>query len=462
MRWRMAEQAERAAIFVSHANPESNAFARWLGAKLTGLGYEVWADVMRLHGGSDWARELENALRRRSVKMLLACTPLALEKQGVRNEIEIASQLAPQLKDSEFIIPLRLEAYEPPFRIAHLQYVDFAASWGDGLREVLELLTSARVPRRGGQSTEPWLPAQASGGTRLTATPENLTSNWLKVRRLPTYLNYCEGLGGVPLEQFQDRMCHGWSVVPFKSGVLTFAKPHQKRLDGSMPARLVNTVRTRTFLDAGWKDLGIEPWEARRLFSDLGNHALETFLATRGLTRYATATGRSVWWGAIGVVPLTKVRFDWPRQSGRRQIIGQSGKRKAHWHYAIGVELRTSPVHHVRVKGRLIFSENGLDAIGDVKRMHRLRRTFARSWRNARWRDMMIAFLWWLGEGRDELVVPVSYGQGLVLALPPVQFTCPVSVVHFGEEPLDEDDPDIDVGEWDDWEEGGAEGGGEN
>src|SRR4051794_34608644 len=98
----------RNAIFISHATPEDNNFVRWLGAKLTAMGYEVWADVMRFHGGIDWARELESALRHRARKVLVVCTPVGLEKQGVRNEIEIATDLARKLADNAFIIPLRL------------------------------------------------------------------------------------------------------------------------------------------------------------------------------------------------------------------------------------------------------------------------------------------------------------------------------------------------------------------
>ena len=120
---------ERTALFISHATPEDNHFVRWLGAKLTAMGYEVWADVMRLHGGVDWARELEGALRKRSAKVLLVCTPTGLEKQGVRNEVQIASDLARQLNDKAFIIPLRLEAYEAPFLVAQAQYIDFKAGW---------------------------------------------------------------------------------------------------------------------------------------------------------------------------------------------------------------------------------------------------------------------------------------------------------------------------------------------
>ena len=53
----------RQALFISHASPEDNAFTLWLGAKLAALGYEVFADVLRLKGGDDWERVLENAIQ---------------------------------------------------------------------------------------------------------------------------------------------------------------------------------------------------------------------------------------------------------------------------------------------------------------------------------------------------------------------------------------------------------------
>jgi len=203
--------------------------------------------------------------------------------------------------------------------------------------------------------------------------------------------------------------------------------------------------------------LEIAPYEARRRFSDLGNQAFESFLHGRGLTSYEGSGGRLAWWGNIRTVPRTQIRFDWRQQIGRRQIIGQSEKRGVHWHYAISAQIRTAPVRHLRLSARLIFSENGLDALGDVKRMHRLRRSFAKSWRNARWRDMLSAFLWWLGGGHSEIELPVSHRQQIVLALPTVSFTSQVGVLHAGEELPDEDDPDVDLEDWDEPEDGAAE-----
>jgi hypothetical protein len=187
---------ERTALFISHATPEDNHFVRWLGAKLTAMGYEVWADVMRLHGGVDWARELEGALRKRSAKVLLVCTPTGLEKQGVRNEVQIASDLARQLNDKAFIIPLRLEAYEAPFLVAQAQYIDFKAGWTRGLAELADLLRDLGLPRGAPGAMTSWLDSHALGADQLLDKPEPLVSNWLQVLRQPKRIRFCESVVG--------------------------------------------------------------------------------------------------------------------------------------------------------------------------------------------------------------------------------------------------------------------------
>jgi hypothetical protein len=72
----------RPALFISHASPEDNAFTLWLGAKLTALGYEVFADILRLKGGDDWERILEAAIREGS--QVLACRYAAWRSEAGR------------------------------------------------------------------------------------------------------------------------------------------------------------------------------------------------------------------------------------------------------------------------------------------------------------------------------------------------------------------------------------------
>lgn len=71
----------RQGVFLSHATPGDNAFTLWLGGKLAALGYDVWADIFRLKGGDDWERILEDAIRNKAAKVLVAANPVSVVKE---------------------------------------------------------------------------------------------------------------------------------------------------------------------------------------------------------------------------------------------------------------------------------------------------------------------------------------------------------------------------------------------
>jgi hypothetical protein len=435
----------RSALFISHANPEDNAFARWLGAKLAAMGYEVWADVMDLHGGADWARQLETALRKRSIKMLLVANAPAFDKQGVRNEVQIGSTVGRKLKDDNFIIPLRLGRYEPPFLIAQSQFIDFSSSWALGFAELVDTLEAIyAVPRGAVGSLNAWHQSQSRGAGTIVVRPETLHSNWLRLLQTPSIVRYFEPPSGFPLELFQRKASHRWPVATHGQGVLTFGNVDESGLLGlDLPAREIATYLTADFLESGWPDQKLAWFDARAKYSDIANQAFERVLSSRGLVPYGASGPRQRWWGGIGKIPLTQIPFNWQHRKGRRQVMGQSGKRGVFWHYAINGEARSGPIPHFRIYAGLVFSTNGMDALDDVKKMHRLRRSFAK-WRNARWRDMMLAFLWWLSNGESEFAIPVAGDQIMSVALPPMGFRSPVTVRRTGEDVPDEDDPDVD------------------
>ena len=181
---------DRVGLFISHANPEDNAFTLWLGAKLNALGYEVWADVMRVRGGDDWQRELEDALRYRTRKVLFVGTPNGAEKQGPRNEIQIAHNVGRQLEDDKFIIPLRLAPFNAPFLIAHAHYIDFQFDWAQGLLELLDILDQNKIPRSLGKGNGVWREIQIVNGRSVEHKPETLRSNWLEISTIPKVIRF--------------------------------------------------------------------------------------------------------------------------------------------------------------------------------------------------------------------------------------------------------------------------------
>ncbi|MGE0039220.1 MAG: toll/interleukin-1 receptor domain-containing protein [Xanthobacteraceae bacterium] len=119
---------ERTVLFISKATPGDDEFALWLAPRLEAAGYEVFADILTLEPGTRGRKEITDTLQKRAAKMLLCGRTATLEREGVQEEIGIAEDLAKDLSDKKFIIPLRLEKYKKVFGIGELQYVNLSAA----------------------------------------------------------------------------------------------------------------------------------------------------------------------------------------------------------------------------------------------------------------------------------------------------------------------------------------------
>ena len=428
----------RNVVFVSHANPEDNTFTIWLGAKLAAAGYEVWADVLRLRGGQDWQRKLEDAIRNRTCKVLLVANEISVSKQGVRNEIQIASDTARKIGDASFIIPLRLRPYEAPFLVAQSQYIDFERGWAIGLSELLrDLDETYHVPRQNGNPDE-WLSLQTMHGKTTAALTEKLVSSWLEVRRVPQSIYY-----------YPDSTVSvaGYPRVEFRDGILTCVKH-------SLPG--CRSRRTSDFLKSGWPALGINTNDARKQFADIANQALAAVLDSKSLKKHEMGNRQLAWW-VPSAGPQGRISFRWPTLSGSRQIQGSSTKRNIRWHFGVSVSFRSVPFYHFRLKSRLIFTQDGNNPLESAARSHRLRRSFAKGWRNPRWRDMLLSYLYWLGDGTTVLDIPVTTDDSFVVSVVPTIFSCPVGIQEPDDKAQDDDDPDVDFLEDEELDDGSPE-----
>jgi TIR domain len=418
--------SERKAIFISHASPEDNSFTLWLGAKLSALGYEVWADVLRLTGGEDWQRKLEEAIRERACKVLLVANASSVRKQGVRNEIQIASEVARKIEDHEFIIPLRLAPFEAPFLIVQAQYIDFEHSWAHGFLELLFALEERySIPRMAKGNTDAWQAVQLINAKKITFVKEKLVSNWLEVRRIPSLLYF------YPEKRYEGN----YPSVSFKDGSFSCDR---------VSSATVEQIRINRLLHSGWPSLGLDTKDARKVFADLANQGIGHVFKTKGLKAYEMSNRQTCWW--LGKEsPGGRIGFRWKNLNGSRQLQGFSSKRRVHWHFGISSSFRSVPLLHVRVKSRLIFTEDETTPLTSAARMHRLRRSFAKGWRNARWRDMLLTFLYWIADGSTIVDIPLGSSEDLVLTLPSLSFASPVSISDVAASPdQDIDDPDIE------------------
>ena len=319
----------REIVFISKATPEDDEFVLWLAPRLEAAGYTVFADILTLEPGDRWRRQITETLQNKAVKMLLCCRDATLNKIGVQEEIGIASDVAKELKDPRFIIPLRLEPFKKLFGIGELQWVDFLGSWARGLHDLLDTLEKQNVPRAAQAAINPnWENYRKRLAIKVEKKPEVLTSNWLRVASLPDTIRYYYPPGPINLE-LMEKTCRE-STLPaedYHRGFFSFASPEEIARDFAdvAPFEIQSEHKLLDFIDRGSQSPDIEPREAKNLVFSMFRRAWENFCRSKGLYEHLFATQTAFHIGEAQT-PLGK-RISWGRQGKRRSSMLRNSRR---------------------------------------------------------------------------------------------------------------------------------------
>lgn len=448
----------RAIIFISHATPNDNPFASWLSTQLTLSGYEVWTDFERLSGGELFWDTIEDIIRNRAAKVIVAASGLAQTRPGVLDEIALALSIERNLGLTNFVIPLRIDETNVLDFRANLQrrnILDFHGNWAAGLAQLLKVLEGDRVPsdvKDIASNVGKIIHDRLQSKLGLTDRADPVSVNWLQVRRWPSAV-YASTLP-VPANRIGDytktlQLPH----VQFGDLLLSFAPTAalSATLTG-VNASSSGAVATSEFLKGRWNQIPtLKSHIAQRMVSNLIRQAWVQTARQRNLSAFALASGASCWFLKNGQLEGNKAPFiDREGKKRTKSLVGFSQKRGVFWHFA--VELRPLPNHPetLVIKPHVIFSEDGITPLDSAARMHALRRGFCKSWWNDRWRDLIAAFLFFLSEGSDEISLDAG-GGGIGLSPTMSDFECPVSPLDAETSILieesttgDEEDPDID------------------
>lgn len=278
----------RNVVFISKATPGDDEFVLWLAPHLEAEGYTVFADILTLEPGSRWRREITATLQQRGIKMLLCCRDSTLASEGVQEEIGIAADLAKELKDPKFIIPLRLEPYKKLFGIGELQYVNFARGWAEGLAKLLAALKRQRVhcDRSKAEINPNWEAFRRRRALSLKNETESLTSNWLRIAEAPDVIRFFEPTGAVNRFAFGDA-CR-YPASPRDQGFFTFGNAPEINDQFSAIGRFAATheFHLMKFIEEGAEELNLEARNASNIVNSILRQAWNQYCRDRGLLEY--------------------------------------------------------------------------------------------------------------------------------------------------------------------------------
>lgn len=434
---RAPQPIERSLVFISHANPEDNEFTAWLASRLACHGYRVWSDVTRLLGGETFWDDIEDAIRLHAAKTVVVLSRVAQAKKGVQDEVHLAISVErdPSLLLKDFVIPIRID--DLPFNqvkanLARKNIIDCRENWAVGLQRLLEVLVRDGVPRVDHPSTTMAGACLMYLGEakQLIAEPEPLVSNWLEISETPKSLYFHR----TPLKDTQVRgqfETFPFPVYPHSGLVVTFAS--EEEVNDGLP-RFQKAMRDKTVaLDAL---LSGKPHSMPNLKWQDGSNIVQALLRSawdkamhsNGLLRYELANGRVAWFPAHGRTEGNWVHYtDVLDKRRRKQLVGYSAKRSVYWHYAVeAVPLVFNS--RIALRPHVVFTEDGVKPIEAPAKMQKLRRGFCRSWWNARWRDLLLAYTTSIADSSDVIELAVGDGQVFEIRSRPVVLVAPFSL----------------------------------
>ncbi len=445
-------------LFVSHANPEDNEAARWLSLQLAREGYPVWCDLTKLLGGEDFWRDAEQAIRERTAKFLYVLSRVSNVKSGPIDELQVAKNVARELRLADFIVPLRFDDLPPRdanIRLTNLNMVPFQASWISGLAQLLKKLEEdgvAKDPRFTPRTVASWWRHYYRRERALRATREQLVSNWFQILD-PVALQFHLLRSSEEHHPLQLPDDLPYPAVQYGEYLVSFAgagdfSDHLGPTLSIIESEAIEISRT-TEAARLLKWTGEQEYNALVRLLDL---TWRRFLSGQKLPLCSFANHVVAMYFKAGTARGGRVLP--PRRNGRqtyRQVVGFQTVRKAtaetpaklrHWHFALEARPLVHPFLGYAMKPHVVFSDDGEAIWGNVDLMHRARRSQCRNWWNDEWRDRILGTVSWLAGEAEFINLCVGSDRRLRLRALPMTVTSPVSYDNsdFQGPPVDEDE----------------------
>ena len=394
---------ERDLVFISHANPEDNEIARWLGSRLAASGYQVWSDVTRLIGGEFFWDTIEDAIRKKAAKVIVLLSRRGHQKPGLLDEVNVAIATERGEHLHRFVIPVRVD--DLPFadiraNLARKNVIDGHANLALALSRILTVLREDKVPVAKTSLQTSLQETQLSKQQDIHSDEWNvLLENKIDVLQWPRAIRRYKS----------SRVSFPFASHPVANGSVTFedwdviestlGEPVARGGEASFAFADSSSALDLVFSNRA---------EIRQATSSLMRQSWDKMCEARGFKRFVLANNSSCWFLANDFQLANRVRYsDFKGVERQKLLVGRSPRRKVFWHFAIEARANATD-RSFRVVPHVVFSEDGRTPFASHDRQHALRRGFCRNWWNARWRDLLAASLSYMAEGREKLALPAS------------------------------------------------------
>lgn len=428
-------------LFLSHANSEDNEFTRWLALRLAREGYPVWCDLTKLLGGEDIWRDVEQAIRERTRKFIYVLSKTSNKKQGPLQELQVAQNVVRKHNLQDFIIPILVDDLphsEININLARINTIPFNKGWANGLKILLEKLEKdgvSKSPKFTPHAVTSWWREKFSAEQGVLNQVEEYLSNWFPIHSLPQNIYFHKLSGGGEI----DRIWDTYPAFPYNQYLVSFAcaDDFTGELASSSPIVSSHLVSIEDFMnERSPLRFVTDRKQARDIVPRLLRIAWEKMVKDRRFPTYDMANEAKIFYFSKGLVENDRISFtSMNNKPTFRNVVGYKSRKnkdsqvmsKSFWHFSIQSKPITYPFFAYVIKPHVVFSDDGINVWKSKEKLHRARRRWCKSWWNPDWRDRILATMFWLANGKEEIEIKVGKDVAIKVSNQPLTFTSPVS-----------------------------------
>lgn len=434
-------------IFISHATPDDNDFTKWLALKLISLGYEVWCDILFLDKGSDFWNQIENEIRNNALKFLIVSSKAGNNREGVLNELAVATKVKKLLKDDTFIIPLAIDeelSYDDiNIEVVRLNAINFKKSWAIGLKDLLEAFEKENIYKNVSD------PSKANSlyqqiflyDKSVVEKEEIYDSNWFPIISFPEELRFHKYDWRLP-KQFDVNLLQ-FPAIRFKEYLCTFAweydfmdlLPKTEAYSGQDTIR----IPTNEILSGKYGTDFIPNYLCKRLIVQLINKAFELQMMKKEVREYYMSNRKAYW---IEKNKLEKDKFE------KTLMVGKQ-KNKS-WHFGISGAAKLYPIQVLTVSSHIFFTQDGKELIPSKSIQHSSRRRQGRNWWNNKWREKLLAFIRYISDEQFSFSLEAGSEETIKVSNEPLKFIGKMSYMEPTKKNLEQESELADINDFED------------
>jgi hypothetical protein len=402
------------------------ALAEWLTFRLTGAGYKVWCDRVKLLGGESYPREIDDAIKSRAFRLLALLSHHSLSKPNPVKERTLALSIARE-RGIDFLIPLNLglRPAELDWMTSDLIFIDFSRNWATGLSQLLKALRAADAPCPLPDGRDK-VAASVIPPELTRPEQETILSNVFPVTRVPEVVSTFRSRHPLSSGDF-DLLRREWPCYKIDpSTYLAFFSPPE-----SLNSRF------------GFEGAGQALWSANQRIHgvrsrDVVSSLIFNSVMVRCLQRGLVFNEQRKWLHfPKGLVEGDRLSFigcdgkkHWVYAAGERSFFSPGKEKEKYQHNlapAISVRRDLGDGFVVCLNVRVhIGDPDGRTLPPDKARSRRKRVTH--DWWNWQWMNRHLAIMQHVSEGQDEIVIGDEPKEQLIIAAMPVSFVSPISL----------------------------------